>query len=70
MQSQPDDELLVDLKGGLENSVTFLPLNKEIEDRVIALRQSRKIKLPDAIISATSLCFGIKLKNELIGLAA
>ena len=33
-----------------------LPLTKDIEDRVIDLRQSRKIKLPDAIIAATALC--------------
>lgn len=38
-----------------------LPLTKDIEDRVIALRQSRKIKLPDAIIAATALYFGIEL---------
>jgi predicted nucleic acid-binding protein len=28
---------------------------------VIELRQSRKIKLPDAIIAATALCSGIEL---------
>lgn len=39
----------------------YLPLIKDIEDRVIALRQSRKIKLPDAIIAATALYFGIEL---------
>ena len=39
----------------------YLPLTKDIEDRVIDLRQSRKIKLPDAIIAATALCFGIEL---------
>jgi len=38
-----------------------LPLTKDIEDRVITLRQSRKIKLPDAIIAATALCVGIEL---------
>jgi len=38
-----------------------LPLTKDIEDRVIDLRQSRKIKLPDAIIAATALYFGIEL---------
>ncbi len=40
---------------------SYLPLTKDIEDRVIDLRQSRKIKLPDAIIAATALCFGIEL---------
>ena len=38
-----------------------LPLTKDIEDRDITLRQSRKIKLPDAIIAATALCVGIEL---------
>ncbi len=37
---------------------SYLPLIKGIEDRVIDLRQSRKV---DAIIAATALCFGIEL---------
>lgn len=40
---------------------TYLPLTRDIEDRVIGLRRSRKIKLPDAIIAATALCYGIEL---------
>jgi predicted nucleic acid-binding protein len=40
---------------------SYLPLTKDIEDRVISLRQSRKIKLPDAIIAATALCSGTEL---------
>ena len=40
---------------------SYLPLTKDIEDKVIDLRQSRKVKLPDAIIAATALCFGIEL---------
>lgn len=40
---------------------TYLPLTREIEDVVIALRQSRKIKLPDAIIAATALCSDLEL---------
>ncbi len=39
----------------------YLPLSQDIEDRAITLRQSHKIKLPDAIIAATALCFGIEL---------
>lgn len=38
-----------------------LPLTRGIEDAVISLRQSRKIKLPDAIIAATALCSGVEL---------
>ena len=30
-------------------------------DVVISLRQTRKIKLPDAVIAATALCAGIEL---------
>lgn len=53
-----DEELLITQK--LER-FSYLPLTKEIEDRVIDLRQSRKIKLPDAIIAATALYLGIEL---------
>lgn len=53
-----EEEVLIKQK--LEH-FSYLPLNKEIEDRVIALRQSRKIKLPDAMIAATALNFGIEL---------
>jgi predicted nucleic acid-binding protein len=41
--------------------LTYLPLTRDIEDKVIELRQLRKIKLPDAIIAATALCSGIDL---------
>jgi predicted nucleic acid-binding protein len=41
--------------------LTYLPLTRDIEDKVIELRQLRKIKLPDAIIAATALCAGIEL---------
>lgn len=54
----PDEKVLIKQK--LEN-FSYLPLNQEIEDRVIELRQSRKIKLPDAMIAATALNFGIEL---------
>jgi len=36
-------------------------LTKEIEEVVIELRRLRKIKLPDAIIAATTSCFGLEL---------
>ena len=41
--------------------LTYLPLTRAIEDVVISLRQTRKVKLPDAIIAATALCAGIEL---------
>ena len=53
-----DEELLIKQK--LEH-FSYLPLTKDIEDSVIELRQSRKIKLPDEIIAATALCLGIEI---------
>jgi len=41
--------------------LTYLPLTKEIEDAAIELRRLRKIKLPDAIIAATTRCFDMEL---------
>ena len=45
------------------NGIKYLlaPLTENIEDVVINLRQTRRIKLPDAIISATALCNGAEL---------
>lgn len=54
----PEEESLILRKLG---HFTYLPLTVEIEDRVIDLRKSGKIKLPDAIIVATALCSGIEL---------
>ena len=41
--------------------LSYLPLTRSVEDVVISLRQTRKIKLPDAIIAATALCAGVEL---------
>lgn len=41
--------------------LAYLPLTANIEDVVIDLRQTRRIKLPDAIIAATALCAGTEL---------
>lgn len=43
------------------SSMPALPLDKTIEDKVINLRQQRKIKLPDAIIAATALVYDVDL---------
>jgi predicted nucleic acid-binding protein len=53
-----EEELLIRQK--LER-LTYLPLTRAVEDIVIDLRQTRKIKLPDAIIAATALCAGLEL---------
>ena len=39
----------------------YLPLTRAVEDVVISLRQTHKVKLPDAIIAATALCAGLEL---------
>lgn len=44
----------------LEN-FTYISLTPAIEDWVIQLRQTRKIKIPDAIIAATAIFYGIEL---------
>jgi hypothetical protein len=41
--------------------LTYLPLTRAVEDVVIGLRQTRKIKLPDAVIAATAICAGVEL---------
>lgn len=41
--------------------MTYLPLTRAVEDVVISLRQTRKIKLPDAAIAATAICAGVEL---------
>jgi hypothetical protein len=41
--------------------LTFLPLAEFVEKRTIRLRQTRRIKLPDAIIAATALEHGLEL---------
>ncbi|MEK7699757.1 MAG: type II toxin-antitoxin system VapC family toxin, partial [Planctomycetota bacterium] len=53
-----EEELLIRQK---LDHFTYLPLTRDIEDVAIDLRQSRKIKLPDAIIAATALCSGTEL---------
>lgn len=53
-----EEETLINQKLG---HFSYLPLTRDIEDKVIDLRQSRTIKLPDAIIAATALCSGTEL---------
>ena len=42
-------------------ALTYLPVTRAIEDVAITLRQTRKVKLPDAIIAATALHSGLEL---------
>jgi predicted nucleic acid-binding protein len=41
--------------------MTYLPITRAIEDIAIDLRQTRKIKLPDAVIAATAICASVHL---------
>lgn len=41
--------------------VVYLPLTLPVEDEAIALRRSRRLKLPDAVIAATARVHGLEL---------
>jgi predicted nucleic acid-binding protein len=41
------------------NGSTILELNNDIVEKTIAIRKSKKIKLPDAIIAATALVYDL-----------
>jgi predicted nucleic acid-binding protein len=53
-----DEEKLISAR--LAN-FTYLAITAEVEDVAIALRRSRKVKLPDAIIAATARHHGLEL---------
>jgi predicted nucleic acid-binding protein len=53
-----DDE--AELRGFMDD-LTVVPINEAIEAATIALRRSTKIKLPDAIIAATSIALNAVL---------
>jgi len=40
---------------------TYLSISSEVEDLAIALRRTRKLKLPDALIAATAIHYGLEL---------
>ena len=46
------------------NSSTILDLNNDIVNKTIAVRKSRKIKLPDAIIAATALVYSLTIVSR------
>ena len=54
----PAEESLIRSRLG---QLSYLPIEMAIEDRAIALRRTRRVKLPDAIIAATTLCHGLEL---------
>ena len=40
---------------------TYLSISTEVEDLAIALRRTRKLKLPDALIAATAIHYSLEL---------
>jgi predicted nucleic acid-binding protein len=42
-------------------NIQVLPISSKVEDQIIALRQTRKIKLPDAIVAATAIANQLEL---------
>ena len=58
------------LLGMMNPQLTYLALDRQIEDSAIALRRQRRIKLPDAVIGATALTHGLELLTLDEGLSA
>ena len=40
---------------------SYLSISSEVEDLAIALRRTRKLKLPDALIAATAIHYSLEL---------
>ena len=43
------------------NASTVLPINDDVVNQTIAIRKSRKIKLPDALIAATAMVYNFTI---------
>ena len=43
------------------NACTVLPLNTSVKETAISLRRKYRMKLPDAIVAATAVAYGIPL---------
>ena len=43
------------------NASTVLPINDDVVNQTIAIRKSRKIKLPDALIAATAMIYNFTI---------
>ncbi|WP_017744277.1 type II toxin-antitoxin system VapC family toxin [Scytonema hofmannii] len=50
--SNKEKEVIEDLLSQFDS----IPISRKVENRTIALKRKHKIKLPDAVIAATSLC--------------
>lgn len=49
---------------------SYLPVDRAVEDQAIDLRRSRRVKLPDALIAATTITHGLRLLTLDAGLQA
>ena len=54
------DEEFIECKELIELA-TILPVSKEVADKAIELRRSRRIKLPDSVIASTALVNNLSL---------
>jgi len=63
----PDEERLI--RTTLEQ-FRYLAISFEVEEKAIAIRRSRRVKLPDALIASTALCHGLELLTLDAGLQA
>ena len=48
----------------------YLPISFDVEEAAIAMRRTRRVKLPDALIASTALCHGLELLTLDAGLLA
>ena len=64
---RPDEDALIRARLAM---FTYLAIDTQVEDRAIALRRTRRVKLPDALIAATALCHGLQLLTLDAGLQA
>ena len=46
------------------NASSVLPINDDVVNQTIAIRKSRKIKLPDALIAATAIVYNLIILNN------
>lgn len=54
----PDEERLI--RTTLDQ-FRYLAISFEVEEKAIAIRRTRRVKLPDALIASTALCHGLEL---------
>ncbi len=54
----PDEETLIRSRLA---QFGYLAITVAVEDTAIQIRQTRRVKLPDALIAATALCHGLEL---------